>query len=114
MNTTTAVIQCGIQFCPASTVAGSRRVWFCGAHRWPGGQHDKGVTVLVNGEDARFIDGVTYDVTFSSGRGVKGRVRGAFTLEGSNDSRLRFDIEVLGASLFVAVDPDHIDRVVAI
>ena len=113
MNDVFAVTQCSIQFCPAST-AGSRRDWHCGAHQWPGGQFDKGVTVLVNGEDARFIDGVTYDVTFASGRGVKGRVRGKFSLEGSNDSRLRFDIDVMGASLFVAVDPDHIDRVVAI
>jgi hypothetical protein len=102
---------CAVQFCPANMTTKAHRVWYCAQHRWPGGQDNEGVTVLVNGDDARFLDGVTYDVEFNGGRSIKGRFRGRFDLTGSNDSRLRFARDI---GDWVALDPDLIDRVVAV
>jgi hypothetical protein len=102
---------CGVQFCPATHPRPySIGVWYCARHRWPGGEGNEGVTVNVNGADARFLDGVAYIIEGSVGRGVRMGFNGVFRLKESDNGRLRFD----DGFTWLEIDPDHIDRVVAI
>lgn len=112
-------VPCGIQFCSSRhpfAAMEAPKAWWCGAHRWPGGQDDPSIEVVAMGAPATFVNGVEYAVSFdhehSSGRiSLSGRIVGRFDMSLSGGGRLRFTSSI---STWVLVDPDDITHVVAL
>ena len=103
---------CGIQYCPLpAAVTGRGGVGYCAHHRWPGGEGDPSITIIINGQDGTLVDGVRYAVAYHDGRQSRGRIVGLWDGRESAHGRLRF---ALGAVGWIEIDPDQIDDIAAI